>query len=306
MSKRVYLFHEGNADMRNLLGGKGANLAEMTNIGPMPSHYAHYYHGKEVTRILPDDIKDIINTGQNSIDSYIIGLQGPDILAFYMPYSNNRLNRLGRSIHQASAKDFFSRSIRTLEDHRTPESFSYLYGCLCHYMLDSACHPIVLSAMEETGLTHAAIEREFDNYILRISGKRPIGLDTSIIIPLNPALGEIISPFYPGISANRINSGIESMSKILGMMCSRSKRTRNALYTTLSHIPIDGVRDKRDMVVKTKPQQLAEKSSYKLWDELNRSVSDTAAELDLLMDSILLGKPLSDRLSGNFLGVLPE
>src|SRR6266849_1573500 len=38
MSKKgVYLFREGNATMRDLLGGKGANLAEMTNIGlPVP------------------------------------------------------------------------------------------------------------------------------------------------------------------------------------------------------------------------------------------------------------------------------
>ena len=35
--KWVYLFTEGDATMRNLLGGKGANLAEMTNIGlPVP------------------------------------------------------------------------------------------------------------------------------------------------------------------------------------------------------------------------------------------------------------------------------
>ena len=35
--KRVWLFREGNATMRNLLGGKGANLAEMTNLGlPVP------------------------------------------------------------------------------------------------------------------------------------------------------------------------------------------------------------------------------------------------------------------------------
>lgn len=33
MTKYVYDFHEGNKDMRSLLGGKGANLAEMTNIG---------------------------------------------------------------------------------------------------------------------------------------------------------------------------------------------------------------------------------------------------------------------------------
>ena len=37
MAKWVYMFTEGNANMRNLLGGKGANLAEMTNLGlPVP------------------------------------------------------------------------------------------------------------------------------------------------------------------------------------------------------------------------------------------------------------------------------
>ena len=40
MAKYVYLFKEGNASMRNLLGGKGANLAEMTNIGlPVPQGF---------------------------------------------------------------------------------------------------------------------------------------------------------------------------------------------------------------------------------------------------------------------------
>ena len=38
--KRVYLFKEGNATMRDLLGGKGANLAEMTNVGlPVPQGF---------------------------------------------------------------------------------------------------------------------------------------------------------------------------------------------------------------------------------------------------------------------------
>ena len=37
MAKRVYLFHEGSKDMKDLLGGKGANLAEMSNLGlPVP------------------------------------------------------------------------------------------------------------------------------------------------------------------------------------------------------------------------------------------------------------------------------
>lgn len=41
--KYVYLFQEGNANMRELLGGKGANLAEMTNLGmPIPRRF--YYN----------------------------------------------------------------------------------------------------------------------------------------------------------------------------------------------------------------------------------------------------------------------
>lgn len=43
MRKWVYKFHEGNADMRELLGGKGANLAEMTNLG-MPISTGVYHN----------------------------------------------------------------------------------------------------------------------------------------------------------------------------------------------------------------------------------------------------------------------
>ena len=55
--KWVYLFTEGNADMRELLGGKGANLAEMTNIGlPVPQGFTitteactqYYEDGREI------------------------------------------------------------------------------------------------------------------------------------------------------------------------------------------------------------------------------------------------------------------
>ena len=44
--KYVYLFTEGNGNMRELLGGKGANLAEMTNIGlPVPQGLHHHHRG---------------------------------------------------------------------------------------------------------------------------------------------------------------------------------------------------------------------------------------------------------------------
>ncbi|MCD8011114.1 MAG: pyruvate, phosphate dikinase [Lachnospiraceae bacterium] len=58
MAKWVYKFSEGNADMRNLLGGKGANLAEMTNLGmPIPQGFTvtteactdYYTQGRKIS-----------------------------------------------------------------------------------------------------------------------------------------------------------------------------------------------------------------------------------------------------------------
>ena len=70
MSKKwVYLFTEGNADMRELLGGKGANLAEMTNIGlPVPQGFTitteactqYYEDGRQINPEIQDQINEYI------------------------------------------------------------------------------------------------------------------------------------------------------------------------------------------------------------------------------------------------------
>ena len=70
MSKKyVYLFTEGNANMRELLGGKGANLAEMTNIGlPVPQGFTitteactrYYEDGKKIDDAIKAEIMEYI------------------------------------------------------------------------------------------------------------------------------------------------------------------------------------------------------------------------------------------------------
>ncbi len=69
MAKWVYLFKEGNADMRNLLGGKGANLAEMTNLSlPIPQGFTvtteactdYYNNGKAVSEEIKGQIFDAL------------------------------------------------------------------------------------------------------------------------------------------------------------------------------------------------------------------------------------------------------
>ena len=69
MAKWVYMFTEGNANMRNLLGGKGANLAEMTNLGlPVPQGFTitteactqYYEDGREINPEIMAEINEYI------------------------------------------------------------------------------------------------------------------------------------------------------------------------------------------------------------------------------------------------------
>ena len=69
MAKWVYMFTEGNANMRNLLGGKGANLAEMTNLGlPVPQGFTitteactqYYEDGRQINDEIMAQIMEAI------------------------------------------------------------------------------------------------------------------------------------------------------------------------------------------------------------------------------------------------------
>ena len=69
MSKYVYMFSEGDASMRNLLGGKGANLAEMTGLGlPVPQGFTvtteactrYYADGEKIAPQIVDEIFDAL------------------------------------------------------------------------------------------------------------------------------------------------------------------------------------------------------------------------------------------------------
>ena len=68
--KYVYLFDEGNKDMRDILGGKGANLAEMTKLGlPVPQGFIvstnacndYYAKGGNITSAIEDEIFDTLD-----------------------------------------------------------------------------------------------------------------------------------------------------------------------------------------------------------------------------------------------------
>ena len=110
MSKRVYLFEEGDRSMRDLLGGKGANLCEMTNIGlPVPPGFTittatcneYYAAGKVLPAGLMDDVHTAVGAVEKKMGRTFGGSQKPLLVSvrsgakFSMPGMMDTVLNLG-------------------------------------------------------------------------------------------------------------------------------------------------------------------------------------------------------------------
>ena len=109
-NKRVYLFREGNASMKELLGGKGANLAEMSNIGlPVPPGFTittevcneYYANGRQIPAGLMDACKAAIKDVENIMSRTFGGSSKPLLVSvrsgarFSMPGMMDTVLNLG-------------------------------------------------------------------------------------------------------------------------------------------------------------------------------------------------------------------
>ena len=110
MTKRVYLFEEGDKSMRDLLGGKGANLAEMTKIGlPVPPGFTittdtcneYYANGKTLPAPLMDEVMTALADVENKLGKKFGEVGNPLLLSvrsgarFSMPGMMDTVLNLG-------------------------------------------------------------------------------------------------------------------------------------------------------------------------------------------------------------------
>jgi pyruvate,orthophosphate dikinase len=109
MMKRVYLFEEGRADMRDLLGGKGANLAEMTTIGlPVPPGFTittdvcrDYMRRGRLPDDLMDEVRDKLKVVEQRVSKRFGDPQNPLLVSvrsgakFSMPGMMDTILNLG-------------------------------------------------------------------------------------------------------------------------------------------------------------------------------------------------------------------
>lgn len=192
----------------------------------MPAIYAHYVFGKKVYAILPRSEKEIIRKGK---DAFLLGLHGPDLLFYYYPIGKNRINQQGTRMHKELAADFFEKGRIQYQSEKDPVLRAYLYGFLCHFILDSECHPYINCYMEEQKLGHLEIETELDRYLMELDGLNPL-----VHIPIHHLISrshtrKVIAGMFEHVTEAQIHTCIRMFRMIITFFVCRNPWKRYAM-----------------------------------------------------------------------------
>lgn len=175
----------------------------------MPSTYAHRRFGQDILPFLADNCCSVIEENRSLFD---IGLHGPDILFYFRPLTQHWLRWLGGRMHGESGYAFFSRASMTLCSlGEPPADLAYLYGFVCHFALDRACHGYINRTEANSSLTHDEIEGEFDRCLLVRSGQDPLRADLAGHIRPDRRNAQVIARYFEGARPQQIDEALHEM-----------------------------------------------------------------------------------------------
>lgn len=194
----------------------------------MPTTYAHYRFGKEVISALPRPLQGAI---ENHRELFDIGLHGPDILFYYKALMKNPVSEQGYDLHERMADIFFNQAAETIKTAAEPAAArAYIYGFICHFALDSECHPYIEKMIQTSGITHSEIEMEFDRLLLCEDYINPVKYLTVRHIHPTAVNAEIIAPFFEGLSSDTIKKALKSMIFYHKVLLAPSPKKRRFLF----------------------------------------------------------------------------
>ena len=262
----------------------------------MPAIYAHHAFGREVKKKLSGTIRSLI---RRYPDYYEIGLQGPDILFFYKFWEKNSVNETGYRIHEEPASLFFNRGRKILQEKGiTGPECAYLCGFLCHFMLDSTCHPYVSEQMEKHKVGHVELETEFDKFVLRRDGKDALSYPMGWLVPARKGLAPAIVPFYEGIQEEQVETALCHMKFCKTALVAPGKGKQKLLDWILR---MSGKYEEMSChMLRPGAKPACREGTKGLWERFHQAVPETAKMLELFYELLAGEAPLPERLERNF------
>lgn len=260
----------------------------------MPSTYAHYRFGTQLLTHMPADVRRTI---QRFRQLFEVGLHGPDIFFYRSPLLRTNISFLGAKYHEQTGEAFFERVCRSLRLEPSEAGAAYLYGVLCHYCLDAACHPYVRKAEEKGEVTHARLETEFERYLLEKDGKIPAcSQDLSRHIRLTPGECETVARFYPPASGANVQRSVKDMAAFLKLFATPEGMRRNVLQKGVQLV----AGSYADMLMTEKPEPLCAPYLPELMERYEKAARRFPEMLSQLQAHMTYSAPFGDEFKGIF------
>ena len=262
----------------------------------MPAIYDHDTFGKLVSKQLPKEIQDIIKTYPSA---FRIGLQGPDPLFYHRPYASNDVKKEGSRMHRESCASFLQKTMHHVKKEGVnSKEFAYLLGFLCHFTLDSECHPYIDAYIEPRNLGHLFLESEFEKYMMRKDGIDPIHTDISNIIPTDMQTAKAMSVFYETLdetSAQKVLKEMRREKRLLYTPYLWKEKLFVKVFKMIGHFD-----DMGGLLLQSEDDKRCDESNAYLYKKLHESVPLAVSLLKNIYEVIQDKAELSPRFYRNF------
>ena len=265
----------------------------------MPALYAHYNFGIKVSNNIDWDLRDRL---VKYVSQYETGLQGPDLFFFYKPYSSNKVGEYGHKVHSQVARDFFENAVKVVREKGfDSHEYGYINGVICHYILDSKCHPFINSWEAETGVSHMEIEEEFEKYMLRLNERDPFEFSGNVLISPEETTAKAIEPFYDEINLNEVYKSIGWMKFIKTLFCAPGHTKYEWLHRIMRWL---GKEEKWKYLIHQRVDNpVCEPFNKKLHELFVEAVPEAVEAVRSFENAVVNGTPLSERFDRTFEGL---
>ena len=257
----------------------------------MPTTYAHDLFGKMVYHRLDPEIQEKIKKYQTT---YQIGLHGPDILFYVRPFHKNRFNQMAHRLHREEAAGFFERGRELYQKTGNEEILVYLLGFICHFMLDSTCHPYISEYMKKTGARHDEIETEFDRALMVRTGKDPFYYQPGSVIRIEKNSVDAISEVMEGMSHRDIVRALMGSKFYTRLPICDSEKKRKIKLAVARILFMYRLADGR--IIRGEPKDICLESTQHLTQLFRQTVPEAAA----MINEYYKQRNGSDRLNVRF------
>lgn len=260
----------------------------------MPSHYTHYRFGTSILATLPADTRRSIQRFRRLYD---VGLHGPDLFYYSSPLTQPGTATLGVKYHEQTGRAFFGRICRAIRMERSEAATAYLYGVLCHYVLDSMLHPAVVQAAGECGVTHLELETEFERYLLECDHKLPPS-GKRLAAHLKPTDGECdtVAKFYPPATAKSVRGALAASVRAIRLMAAPEGAGRTVLEKGLKLLG----KESRGLLLHTKPDPRCTRMNEPLMEHYMQAVAEFPVYLEQIQAHMTYNAPLEQEFDHTF------